>query len=106
MQLRFFFSIDCEEKHRRHGIKCLNCNKYITICGARENQETAISKHVCEEKKCSDCYEMYIDSNHICSMKKQTPQKDWNKVSFFSFSFFKNEFHQNVPAQACFGYEK
>ena len=104
-----FLASDCEDNHRRtecrRGIKCLSCSKYISVCSSRRNQNEALSKHVCGEKKCSECYEVFSSKDHLCSMKKQTSQKDWNKVSFFSFSFLKNEYNQNVPAQACLIYE-
>ena len=103
-----FLSSDCEKNHRksecRRGIKCLNCTKYISICSKRRNQKEALTKHVCGEKKCSECYEI-SSGDHICSMKKQASQKVWNKISFLLFSFLKNEYDQNSPAQACLVYE-
>ena len=105
-----FLSSDCEANHRRvecrRGLKCLKCTRYIPVNGKRANQEEILAKHVCGERTCSDCFEIYENSNHICFMKKQTPQREWNKVSFFSFSFLKNEFDQNVPAQACLIFEQ
>ena len=104
-----FYSNDCKENHRRsecrRGIKCLKCTKYISICSKRRNQEEALSKHVCGETKCSECYEITTSEHHICSMKKQTSQKNWTKVSFLLLSFLKNEYNQSVPAQACLVYE-
>lgn len=83
----------------------MKCKKYITISSSRKNQQEVLSKHLCGEKKCPECYEVSESEGHVCSMKKQVSQDGWNKISFLLFSFMKYEHNQDVPAQASLVYE-
>ena len=107
-----FKSEDCSQNHRktecRRGIMCKDCKKYLHTSGIRPRNEILL-QHTCGEKFCKDCHTYSTSSNHICQIKKQALQHDWNKAAFLTFNYLTkhsvDERKELKPVQACLIYE-
>ena len=108
-----FLSPDCERNHRKsecnRGVTCTICKKYLFVSGGRKTKVEVLRDHKCGEKHCRGCFTFTTDSNHVCPIKHQSPQRDWNKMCFLSFGFLTKETEggqkEFCPKQACLIYE-
>ena len=107
-----FKSVDCESMHKHPqcsvGYVCSKgCGQYIPVYNNRTERKQS---HFCGEKRCGMCHKIHLDLQHVCKIKRQEPQAQWNKMCFLTISYLTKFLEETgeetqIPIQACLMHE-